>query len=249
MGGRILQERLVDRDDLGLRLAVGLLDAPVEDQGGKPRYRAAGSLGIERTSAPGRPVRVLIGSRWFTVIGIEAPMPVTSDLDWAVLVAVSAVLGPTLYPSAPGLVNVTQPSDALAAQQATQAVNSGLLIGLAAVSLLVGGIGIANTMFVAVLERKQEIGLRRALGATRGQIRLQFLGEAVTLSALGGLAGAAFGSLAATGYALWEGWPPTLPIAVVAFSVLSATAIGAIAGLYPAIRAARLPPTEALAGP
>jgi putative ABC transport system permease protein len=240
-------------------------------------YRAAGSLGIERTSAPGRPVRVLIGSRWFTVIGIEAPMPVTSDLDWAVLVgwntardylgfngratvtyvrapddelgAVSAVLGPTLYPSAPGLVNVTQPSDALAAQQATQAVNSGLLIGLAAVSLLVGGIGIANTMFVAVLERKQEIGLRRALGATRGQIRLQFLGEAVTLSALGGLAGAAIGSLAATGYALWEGWPPTLPITVVAFSVLSATAIGAIAGLYPAIRAARLPPTEALAGP
>jgi len=240
-------------------------------------YQAAGSLGIERASAPGRPVHVLIGSRWFTVIGIAAPMPVTSDLDWAVLVgwntaradlgfsgratvtyvrapddelgAVAAVLGPTLYPPAPGLVNVTQPSDALAAKQATQAVNSGLLIGLAAVSLLVGGIGIANTMFVAVLERKQEIGLRRALGATRGQIRLQFLGEAVTLSAVGGLTGATIGSLAAAGYALWESWPPTLPIAVIAFSVLSAIAVGALAGLHPAIRAARLTPTEALASP
>ena len=240
-------------------------------------YQASGSLGIERPSAPGRPVRLLIGSRWFTVIGIAAPMPVTSDLDWAVFVgwnsaradlgfngratvtyvrapddelgAVSTVLGPTLYPPAPGLVSVTQPSDALAAKQATEAVNSGLLIGLAAVSLLVGGIGIANTMFVAVLERKQEIGLRRALGATRGQIRLQFLGEAVTLSALGGLAGAAIGSLAATGYALWEGWPPAVPAAVVAFSVLSAITVGALAGLYPAVRAARLPPTEALASP
>ncbi len=240
-------------------------------------YQAAGSLGIEQPSAPGRPARVLIGSRWFTVIGIAAPMPVTSDLDWAVFVgwntaraylgfngratvtyvrapdhelgAVAAVLGPTLYPPAPGLVNVTQPSDALAAQKATQAVNSGLLIGLAAVSLLVGGIGIANTMFVAVLERKQEIGLRRALGATRGQIRLQFLGEAVTLSALGGLTGATIGSLAAAGYAVWENWPPALPIAVIAFSVLSAIAVGALAGLHPAIRAARLTPTEALASP
>ena len=240
-------------------------------------YQAAGSLGIEQPAAPGRPVRVMIGSRWFTVIGIAAPMPVTSDLDWAVFVgwntaraalgfngratvgyvrapddelaAVAAVLGPTLYPPAPGLVNVTQPSDALAAKQATQAVNAGLLIGLAAVSLLVGGIGIANTMFVAVMERRQEIGLRRALGATRGQIRLQFLGEAVTLSALGGLTGATIGSLTATGYALWEGWPPTLPVAVIAFSVVSAIAVGALAGLHPAIRAARLTPTEALASP
>jgi putative ABC transport system permease protein len=240
-------------------------------------YQAAGSLGIEQPATPGRPVRVMIGSRWFTVIGIAAPMPVTSDLDWAVFVgwntaraalgfngratvtyvsapddelaAVAAVLGPTLYPSAPGLVNVTQPSDALAAKRASQAVNAELLIGLAGVSLLVGGIGIANTMFVAVLERKQEIGLRRALGATRGQIRLQFLGEAVALSALGGFTGAAVGSLTATGYALWEGWPPTLPVAVIAFSVLSAIAVGALAGLHPAIRAARLTPTEALASP
>jgi putative ABC transport system permease protein len=240
-------------------------------------HQAAASLGIDRPATVDRPERVLIGSRWFTVIGIAAPMPVTSDLDWAVLVGwnaarvdlgfngratvayvradadelgpVSAVLGPTLYPPAPGLVNVTQPSDALAAQRASQATSSGLLIGLAAVSLLVGGIGIANTMFVAVSERKQEIGLRRALGATRRQIRLQFLGEAITLSALGGFAGTTIGALAATGYALWEGWPPTVPAAVIGIGVLGATVVGALAGLQPATRAARLPPTEALASP
>ncbi|MGH2862955.1 MAG: ABC transporter permease [Solirubrobacteraceae bacterium] len=240
-------------------------------------YKAATSLGVDEPSTRTRPVHVLIGSRAFTVIGITAPMPVTSDLDWAVFVgwnaaradlhwngratvvyvrapddrlgAVSALLAPTLYPFEPGYVNVSAPSDALAAKRAAQSTSSGLLIGLAAVSLLVGGVGIANTMFVAVLERKPEIGLRRALGATRRQIRLQFLGEAVALSALGGLAGTSVGSLGAIAYALWEGWPVVLPLAIVAASVAGAIAVGAIAGLNPAIRAARLPPTEALASP
>lgn len=240
-------------------------------------YRAAASLGVAGPATPRRPARVLIGTRWFTVIGIAAPMPVTSDLDWAVLVgwqsaradlgfdgrataayvraadtqlaAVSAVLGPTLYPRAPGLVNVSQPSDALAAKRASQSVNSGLLIGLAAVSLLVGGVGIANTMFVAVLERRQEIGLRRALGATRAQIRHQFLGEAVALSAAGSLVGTAAGALFATVYAVWEHWPPVVPFAIIAASLASAIAVGAVAGLHPAARAASLPPTEALSDP
>ncbi len=238
-------------------------------------YQAAGSLGIAHASTPARPVNVLIGSRLFTVIGITAPMPVTADLDWAVflgwaaaradlhwsgrasivyvrapdrqLAGVSALLGPTLDPADPGYVNVSRPSDALAAKRAAQATGSGLLIGLAAVSLLVGGVGIANTMFVAVLERRPEIGLRRALGATRRQIRLQFLGEAVTLSGLGGLAGSTIGVLGATLYALWERWPVVIPLPVVAASVAGAVCVGAIAGLYPAIRAALLPPTEALA--
>ncbi len=238
-------------------------------------YQAAGSLGIVHASTPSQPERVVIGTRLFTVIGITAPMPVTSDLDWAVflgwdaarsdlhwggrasivyvrapdrrLSAVSNLLGPTLYPQDPGFVNVSQPSDALAAKRAAQATSSGLLIGLAAVSLLVGGVGIANTMFVAVLERRPEIGLRRALGATRRQIRLQFLGEAVTLSALGGIAGTTIGLLGAAAYALWEHWPVVLPLPVVAASVGGAVCVGAVAGLNPAIRAARLPPTEALA--
>jgi putative ABC transport system permease protein len=240
-------------------------------------YQAAGSLGVQRPSTAAAPVQVLIGSRLFTVIGIAAPMPVTADLDWAVFVGwdparadlhwngqagvvyvrapdgqlgpVSALLGPTLFPADPGYVNVSQPSDALAAKHAAQSTSAGLLIGLAGVSLLVGGVGIANTMFVAVLERKAEIGLRRALGATRRQIRLQFLGEAVTLSALGGLAGTGVGALGAIGYALWEGWPVVLPLTVIAMSVIGAITVGALAGLNPAIRAARLPPTEALAGP
>lgn len=264
VSGTVLRGSFLERRSEGLPVAV-------------LGYQAAGSLGVSSPSSPGRPVRILIGSRPFTVVGITAPMPVTSDLDWAVFIgwdaaradlhwngratvayvrvhdnrlqAVSSLLGPTLFPPDPGYVNVSQPSDALAAKRAAQSTSSGLLVGLAAVSLLVGGVGIANTMFVAVLERRPEIGLRRALGATRRQIRLQFIGEAVTLSALGGLVGTVAGSLGATGYALWEGWPVMLPLAVIAGSVIGAVTVGALAGLNPAIRAARLPPTEALASP
>jgi putative ABC transport system permease protein len=157
------------------------------------------------------------------------------------------VLGATANPQAPNEVEVSRPSDALAAKQAAGEAFTGLLLGLGAVALLVGGVGVANTMVISVLERRSEIGLRRSLGATRGQIRTQFLAESLLLSALGGAAGALIGVLVTAGYALYQGWPAVVPMWAVAGGVAATLVIGAVAGLYPAVRASRLSPTEALA--
>jgi putative ABC transport system permease protein len=144
---------------------------------------------------------------------------------------------------------VSRPSDALAAKQATDETLGGLLLGLGAVALLVGGVGVANTMVISVLERRPEIGLRRSLGATRGQIRVQFLAESLLLSALGGLGGVLLG-IAVTGvYASTQHWPTVVPVWAMAGGVAATLLIGALAGLYPALRAARLSPTEALSTP
>jgi putative ABC transport system permease protein len=113
--------------------------------------------------------------------------------------------------------------------------------------LLVGGIGVANTLVISVLERRSEIGLRRSLGATKGQIRVQFVGESLLLSLIGGVAGVLLGYLVTGTYAQTQKWPTVVPLWVLAGGVGATVAIGAIAGLYPAIRAARLAPTEALA--
>jgi putative ABC transport system permease protein len=162
---------------------------------------------------------------------------------------VQSVLGATANPEAPNEVEVSRPSDALAARQAADEALTGLLLGLGAVALLVGGVGVANTMVISVLERRSEIGLRRSLGATRGQIRTQFLAESLLLSALGGAGGALLGMAVTTGYALSQGWPVVIPAWAVAGGIASTLLIGALAGLYPAIRASRLAPTEALATP
>ncbi|MCL6673748.1 ABC transporter permease [Streptomyces panaciradicis] len=237
--------------------------------------RAASRLGFDRVR-PGREAgQVYIGGHWFTVIGILDPLPLAPDLDTTVLVgwdaartqldfdghptvvyvrareaqieAVRAVLPATVHPQLPGLVQVSRPSDALAAKRATQRTLSVLLLGLAGVALLVGGVGVANTMVVSVLERRREIGLRRALGASRGQIRGQFLAESVALSALGGCAGTALGAAAAAGYAMSQSWPVVVPPLALVAGVFGAIAVGVAAGLYPAVRASALPPTEALA--
>ncbi|KAB1938172.1 ABC transporter permease [Micromonospora sp. ALFpr18c] len=239
-------------------------------------YVAASRLGFS-TVDPAQPPQVRIAERWFTVIGVLEPLPIAPDLDRSVLVGwdaardllgfdghptvvyvraredalenVRAVLPATLNPQLPGLVQVSRPSDALAAKRATESTFSALFLGLAAVALLVGGIGVANTMVISVLERRREIGLRRALGANRGQIRVQFLTESVLLSVLGGAAGALLGLLATTGYASYQGWPPTIPVTSVVGGIGGALLVGMAAGVYPSIRAARLTPTEALATP
>ncbi|NEA21537.1 ABC transporter permease [Actinomadura bangladeshensis] len=233
---------------------------------------AAERLGIGH-AAPD--VQVLVGGRPFTVIGILDPVPLAPELDTAALVGwpaararlgfdghpttiytrsadasvedVRAVLGATANPEAPNEVEVSRPSDALAAKKAAGEAFTGLLLGLGAVALLVGGVGVANTMVISVLERRAEIGLRRSLGATRGQIRTQFLAESLLLSALGGAGGAVIGALVTSGYALYQGWPVVLPAWAVLGGVAATLVIGAAAGLYPAVRAARLSPTEALA--
>ncbi|HVK26269.1 MAG TPA: FtsX-like permease family protein [Actinokineospora sp.] len=235
---------------------------------------AAERLGI---SAAGPDVQVLLGGQWFTVVGILDKVALAPELDSAALVgwpaaqtyldfdglpttvytrardaqvdAVRAVLAATANPKAPNEVNVSRPSDALAAREAADKAFTGLLLGLGAVALLVGGVGVANTMVISVLERRGEIGLRRALGATRPQILVQFLTESLLLSALGGVGGVLLGLTVTTAYARSQDWPTVVPAWATGGGVLATLVIGAIAGLYPAVRAARLAPTAALAAP
>jgi putative ABC transport system permease protein len=159
---------------------------------------------------------------------------------------VQSLLGATANPENPNEVNVSQPSSALTARAEAKGAFNGLFLGLGAVALLVGAVGVANIMIISVLERRSEIGLRRALGATRGQIRTQFLSEAIMLALIGGTAGVAAGALATTVYASTKQWAVVIPTEAWAGGIAAAIAIGATAGLLPALRAARLSPTEAL---
>jgi putative ABC transport system permease protein len=134
----------------------------------------------------------------------------------------------------------------VAARAANQTAYTALFAGLGSVALLVGGVGIANVMFVSVLERRSEIGLRRALGATRGHVGAQFLTESVLLSLAGGAAGVALGAAATIAYASTNHWLVVVPQVAVWGGLVAALLVGAVAGLYPALRAARLAPTDAL---
>jgi len=220
-------------------------------------------------------MQIWLGGRWFTVIGILNPVPLAPELDLGALIgsqagrrylgfdgdittvytrtdpdaveAVRGLLARTANPARPNEVDVSRPSDALAAQAAVDKTFTGLLLGLGAVALLVGGIGVANTMVISVLERRSEIGLRRSLGATREHIRTQFLTESLLLSVLGGGAGIALGSAVTAVYATVQDWPTVVPTWAVAGGLAAALVIGGVAGFYPAIRAARVAPTEALA--
>ena len=170
----------------------------------------------------------------------------TTENDQAVTTTVDGLLGAQANPERPGQVAVSRPSDALTAQADAKGTLDTLFLGLGAVALLVGAIGVANIMVISVLERRSEIGLRRALGATRGQIRIQFLAEAILLSLAGGVAGVVAGAAATAAYARGHGETVVLPPEAWAGGLAAAVIIGALAGLLPAIRAARLSPTQAL---
>jgi putative ABC transport system permease protein len=234
---------------------------------------AALRLGV---AAPGPQAQVWLGGEWFSVAGILEPVPLARELDAAALVgwpaahdylgfdehpttiycrvredqvtAVRAVLAATANPQHPLEVQVSRPSDALAAKQVTNRTFTTLLLGLGAVALLVGGIGVANTIIISVLERRAEVGLRRALGATRHHIAHQFLTESLLLSALGGTVGVLTGMGVTAGYAALRHWPTVIPAEAIAGGLAATLVVGAVAGLYPAVRAARQPPTAALAG-
>ena len=221
-----------------------------------------------------RGVRVWIDDQWFAVVGVLEPVVLAPELDETALVgqavaaklwgddlppttvytrvdpdqvtATRALLGRTANPSSPTAVDVSRPSDALEAQATADESLTTLTLGLGAVALLVGAVGIANVMVISVLERRREIGVRRALGATRAGIGSQFLTESVLLSLLGGLIGGVLGVGLTTAFAVHEGWGVVLPWQPVVAGLGCSLLVGTVVGLYPALRAASVPPTEAL---
>ena len=234
---------------------------------------AAELMGIDRIW-PGE--RIWVGGQWFYLVGILNPAALAPQIDTSVLIgfpaaerylgldghpseiyvrtvntqaattAVDALLAAQANPANPSEVNVSQPSAALTAQADAAGAFDTLFLGLGTVALLVGAVGVANIMIISVLERRQEIGLRRALGATKGQIRAQFLAEAILLALAGGAAGDMAGAAATAVYAHAKGWAIVIPPDAWAGGLGAALLIGALAGLLPAIRAARLSPTQAL---
>jgi putative ABC transport system permease protein len=187
---------------------------------------------------------------YVTVVSGEAeggpPSTLYVRADTARVAQVQSVLAQTANPQSPNEVDVSQPSDALTARAAAEGAFDTLFLGLGVVALVVGAVGVANIMIISVLERRSEIGLRRALGATRRQIRGQFLAEAILLTLIGGAAGVAAGVLSTVVYARSRSWQVVVPVEAWAGGIAAAIVIGAIAGLVPALRAARLSPTEAL---
>jgi len=221
-----------------------------------------------------QPTQVYLGGSWFTVVGLLRSLALAPEIDRSALIglpvaeqqfvassspdtvyvrsapdavlATESVLPRAADPEHPEQVDVSRPSDALAARAIAADAFTSLFLGLGAVALLVGGVGIANVMVISVLERRSEIGLRRALGATRTLVAVQFLAESLLLSLLGGMGGVALGAAATAVFARVQGLPAVVPTVAISGGLGAALVVGAVAGLYPANRAARLSPTEAL---
>jgi putative ABC transport system permease protein len=236
-------------------------------------YQAATTLGISTVAAD---TQVYVAGHYFTVVGILNPVPLAQEIDEAALIgfpvaqsvlgesgnptelylraapdqvqAVASVLPFSANPVHPEATSVIWPSSLLAARLTAKSAFTGLFLGLGAVAVFVGGVGIANIMVISVLERRSEIGLRRALGATRRHVAAEFFTESLLLSAAGGLGGVLLGAAVTVAEASARHQRIVVPPAAVGIGIGVAVAVGALAGVYPAARAARLSPTEALRG-
>ena len=258
IGGKLSEGRFI---------TDGLSDLPVTVLGNVTAKR----LGITNLS---KPTKILIDDEWFGVIGIVEELKIHPDLDRSVFIGYGAakklfdineepttiylranptfiedvveVIAPSMNPENPDQVEVSRPSDALEAQQAVEASFTNLLLGLGSVALLVGGVAIANVMVMSVLERRMEIGVRRSIGATRREIRYQFLLESIVLSGFGGLVGVMLGSLITLAYTNYTNIVFSIPVWQILGAVVLALLIGAISGVYPAIKASKIQPAEAV---
>ncbi|WP_411143332.1 ABC transporter permease [Streptomyces sp. x-80] len=259
-----------------LKVLRGAMASGTWLNGANGRYPSVvlGHVSAERLGITEPGQQVYIDGRYFTVVGILGPLPLAPEIERSALVGWSAagkllgfdghptsiyerstdasvrgvrdLIPRTVDPENPSNIQVTDPSSALQAKAATEGAFTNLLLGLGGVALLVGGVGVANTMIISVLERRHEIGLRRSMGATRGQVRIQFVTESLLLSGLGGIAGIILGAAATYVFAASGGMPWVVPLWAVGGGFGATLVIGTIAGLYPAVRAARLSPTLAL---
>ncbi len=218
IGGNLVEGRFI---------TPGLSNIPVTVLGSVTAER----LGITNLSTP---TKILIDNEWF---GRANPTFIEDVVE---------VLAPSMNPENPDQVEVTRPSDALEAQQAAEEAFTNLLLGLGSVALLVGGVAIANVMVMSVLERRMEIGVRRSIGATRREIRYQFLLESIVLSGIGGLVGVGLGTFITLAYTNYTDIVFSIPIWQILGAVFLALLIGAISGVYPAIKASKIQPAEAV---
>ena len=258
VGGNLIEGRFIQD---------GLSNIPVTVLGSVTASR----LGINTLETP---TKILIGDEWFGVVGILDELKIHPDLDRSVFIGygvaktlfdidkepttiyvranpsyiedVVEVIAPSMNPENPDQVQVSRPSDALEAQEAADAAFTNLLLGLGSVALLVGGVAIANVMVMSVLERRMEIGVRRSIGATRKEIRYQFLLESIVLSGIGGLVGVFLGTSITLGYTNYTDIVFSIPVSQVLGAILLALLIGAISGVYPAIKASKIQPAEAV---
>ena len=258
VGGNLIEGRFIQD---------GLSNIPVTVLGSVTASR----LGINTLETP---TKILIGNEWFGVVGILDELKIHPDLDRSVFIGygvaktlfdidkepttiyvranptyiedVVEVIAPSMNPENPDQVQVSRPSDALEAQEAADAAFTNLLLGLGSVALLVGGVAIANVMVMSVLERRMEIGVRRSIGATRKEIRYQFLLESIVLSGIGGLVGVVLGTGVTLGYTNYTNIVFSIPVSQVLGAILLALLIGAISGVYPAIKASKIQPAEAV---
>ena len=258
VGGNLIEGRFIQD---------GLSNIPVTVLGSVTASR----LGINTLETP---TKILIGNEWFGVVGILDELKIHPDLDRSVFIGygvaktlfdidkepttiyvranptyiedVVEVIAPSMNPENPDQVQVSRPSDALEAQEAADAAFTNLLLGLGSVALLVGGVAIANVLVMSVLERRMEIGVRRSIGATRREIRYQFLLESIVLSGIGGLVGVVLGTGITLGYTNYTDIVFSIPVSQVLGAILLALLIGAISGVYPAIKASKIQPAEAV---